>query len=103
MTTRPDRRATAWRGFWVALLTLLALAETGALRRALIGDTLSETVWWIYGPALAPRWWLLGCTIGALLLWAGLHFMWPPIGWRTLVAFQAVALIVAATGWALTR
>lgn len=106
--TRPSAPKTrkvhaAWRAFWLALLFLLAVAETGALRRALVGDTLSETVWWVYGPAFGLRWWLLGCCVGALLLWAGVHFMWPPVAWRALLAVEAVALVVAVSGWLLTR
>lgn len=105
MTSAPkSRRVTrAWRAFWLSLIFLLAVAETGALRRALVGDTLSETVWWVYGPAFGLRWWLLGCMVGALLLWAGVHFMWPPVAWRALLAVEAVALVVAVSGWLLTR
>jgi hypothetical protein len=100
-----DSRAPhpAWRAFWGILVALLIVAETGALRRALIGDTLSETVWWLYGDPFGLRWWLLGCTVGALLTWAGLHFMWAPVAARALIGFEVVALGVAAAGWLLTR
>ena len=107
MTTpsAPDRRRPhpAWQGFWGVLIALLVVAETGALRRALVGDTLSETIWWVYGPTFGLRWWVLGCTVGALLLWAGVHFMWPPVAWRALVTIEVAALIVALAGWLLTR
>ena len=104
--TAPDKSrgvVAGWRGFWLALLFLLAVAETGALRRALVGDTLSETVWWVYGPAFGLRWWLLGCMVGALLVWAGVHFMWPPVAARALIAAEVVAVVVAVSGWLLTR
>ena len=103
-TSAPDRRPhPAWRAFWGVLIALLIVAETGALRRALVGDTLSETIWWLYGDPFGLRWWLLGCTVGALLLWAGLHFMWAPIAWRALIGFEIAALVVALAGWLLTR
>lgn len=105
MTTAsaPEKPHPGWRAWWVFLALLLAVAETGALKRVLPGDTLSETIWWIYGPVLGLRWWLLGCTVGALLTWAGLHFMWPPIAGRALVAVELVAVTVAISGWLATR
>lgn len=104
-TPAPKTRkvAAVWRAFWLSLLFLLAVAETGALRRALVGDTLSETVWWAYGPAFGLRWWLLGCMVGALLMWASLHFMWPPVAARALIAAEVVAVVVALSGWLVTR
>ena len=107
MTTpsAPDTRAPhpAWRAFWGVLIALLIVAETGALRRALVGDTLSETVWWLYGDPFGLRWWLLGSCVTALLIWASVHFMHPPVAARALIAAQLVALVVGLAGWMLTR
>lgn len=92
-----------WRTLWLCVAILVAVAETGALRSVLVGDTLSETVWWLYGEPYALRWWVLGCCVAGPLTWAAAHFMWPHIaGWH-LIAVQAAALIVALGGWALTR
>ena len=99
---RERRPHPGWRAWWGLLIALLIVAETGALRRALVGDTLSETVWWAYGPAFGLRWWLLGCAVGATLTWAAVHFMWPPVaGWH-LVGALVVAVVLAFGGWAIT-
>lgn len=88
---------------WAALAALVLVAETGAIRSVLIGDTLSETIWWAYGPRHGLRWWFLGCTVAALFLWAPVHWLYPAVNGRHLLYMVGAAVVVALTGWALTR
>ena len=104
---KPDRRAQLpaahYRLGWLLLLGAVALAEVAALITRAALDTLSETMWWAYGPQYSLRWWILGSLVAALLFWCPVHWSWPSVGGRHLAVIAAAALAVGLAGWAVTR
>lgn len=113
----PDKRATAPRrvataGFaaavvyvltvysipWLVGAMILVPYELWAVRYGKPGAALSHVVWWAYGVRYTARWWLVGMTGTAFLLWCAWHwlFVWP--GLRELWILLGVGLLVGVAG-----
>ncbi|WP_394277753.1 hypothetical protein [Luteococcus sp.] len=81
----------------VSLLAALFTAEMFGVVRKQTAETISNVEWWLAGDRFALRWWVVTAEIGALMLWAWLHFafggdVWGP---RQLVAMLASFLVVS--------
>lgn len=88
---------------WLALLGALAVIELVAVITNRAGGALSHTVWWLYGPPLELRWFLVSAVVNGLLMWACVHFMWPPWGWRALLVIVVCLLLVHTAVWLAVR
>lgn len=91
-THRP-KGAPVW-----ALLLPLIVVELWAVATN-VEYTLSRTVWWLLGPELRPRWWLVGMPLSALLLWSVPHFLTAGrVGPVHLLWTLGLSLVIACIG-----
>lgn len=98
-----DRQRPAHARWWLGILGLVAVMEVLALVTKAGTDTLSESMWWLYGEQYSARWWFLGCLVAALLFWCPVHWLFPSVTGHHLAAVTVVMFGVACAGWALTR